>query len=104
MSGNDLSGYPPATSRTPDRPSGRGPAMPTLRPVSASFDFSGRVAVVTGGTKGIGQEIATTVLAAGAHVVVCGRSTPPSLPAADVVPRSMATAAIVRGWPGRRRI
>jgi NAD(P)-dependent dehydrogenase (short-subunit alcohol dehydrogenase family) len=51
--------------------------------VSASLDFSGRVVVVTGGTKGIGHEIATTFLAAGADVLVCGRNEPASLPSAD---------------------
>ncbi|MER6633223.1 SDR family oxidoreductase [Streptomyces sp. NPDC000987] len=46
------------------------------------LDFSDRVVVVTGGTKGIGFAIAETFLAAGAHVVVCGRSEPRALPAA----------------------
>jgi NAD(P)-dependent dehydrogenase (short-subunit alcohol dehydrogenase family) len=36
----------------------------------------GAVALVTGGAKGLGREIATTLLAAGFKVVVCGRSTP----------------------------
>jgi NAD(P)-dependent dehydrogenase (short-subunit alcohol dehydrogenase family) len=45
----------------------------------------GRVAIVTGGTRGIGAEIARTLLAAGCEVAVCGRTepSPTDLPAAD---------------------
>lgn len=48
-------------------------------------DFAGRAVLVTGGTRGIGAGIASAFLAAGADVLVCGR-TPPvdetALPAA----------------------
>ncbi|SEK70982.1 hypothetical protein SAMN04515665_104161 [Blastococcus sp. DSM 46786] len=44
--------------------------------MSTGLDFSGRTVLVTGGTKGIGREIAETFLAAGADVVVCGRTEP----------------------------
>lgn len=44
------------------------------------LSMAGKVALVTGGTKGLGRAIATTLLDAGATVVVCGRSQPSSLP------------------------
>ena len=40
------------------------------------LDFTGRVAVVTGGTRGVGRGIAAAFLSAGADVVVCGRTAP----------------------------
>ncbi len=51
--------------------------------ISNPADFTGHAVVVTGGTKGIGFTIAETFLAAGADVLVCGRSEPEALPEAD---------------------
>ena len=44
------------------------------------LDFSGKAVIVTGGGKGIGKGISECFLAAGAQVLICGRSEPDSLP------------------------
>jgi len=50
--------------------------------MSAQATFENKVVLVTGGAKGVGRGISEAFLGAGAIVLVCGRSTPDSLPAA----------------------
>jgi len=60
-----------------------------------ALDLTGRAVLVTGGARGIGRTIATRFLAAGADVVVCGRTEPESPPHADGH-RAVFVAADVR--------
>jgi NAD(P)-dependent dehydrogenase (short-subunit alcohol dehydrogenase family) len=46
------------------------------------LDFSGKVAIVTGGCRGVGRGITERFLAAGADVVICCRHEPDTMPAA----------------------
>ena len=47
-----------------------------------ALDMSGKVAIVTGGGRGVGRGIAERFLGAGADVVICGRTQPDALPEA----------------------
>ncbi len=66
------------------------------------LDFTGRTVVVTGGARGIGRGISEAFLAAGADVIVCGRTAPPdselpgALDAAGSERRAVFVAADVR--------
>lgn len=46
----------------------------TTDEVIAGVDLAGKTVVVTGATAGLGRETARALAAAGAHVVICGRS------------------------------
>jgi len=47
-------------------------------PMTDPLDMTAKVLIVTGGTKGVGRAVTTRFLAAGAHVVICGRNEPES--------------------------
>ena len=51
--------------------------------MQSPLNMSGKVVIVTGGTKGVGRGISEVFLANGATVVVCGRSEPESLPSVN---------------------
>jgi NAD(P)-dependent dehydrogenase (short-subunit alcohol dehydrogenase family) len=47
--------------------------MPLPRTINELFDLSGRSAIVTGGSRGLGQEMAEGLAEAGASVMLCAR-------------------------------
>ncbi len=66
-------------------------------PVHALFDVTGRVALVTGSSRGIGRALAGGLAAAGATVVLNGRD-----PDAVAAARSVASpAAMATGLPDK---
>src|SRR4051812_40876339 len=59
------------------------------------MSLEGRVVVITGGTRGLGRALARASVAAGAHVLVCGRT------AAEAEPGVVAIVADVTRDAGR---
>jgi NADP-dependent 3-hydroxy acid dehydrogenase YdfG len=65
--------------------------------MSTTADLSGRTAVVTGASSGIGRAIAERLGASGAHVVLGGRTEAPMKEAADHIVAAGGTAQVVTG-------
>lgn len=73
------------------------PNRPTTDEVLVGVDLSGRVAVVTGATTGLGLETARALAAAGAHVVLTGRTAEKAAAAVVTVREQMPDASVEPG-------
>ncbi|HEX2757734.1 MAG TPA: SDR family NAD(P)-dependent oxidoreductase, partial [Thermoanaerobaculia bacterium] len=64
--------------------------------MALSFSLEGKVALVTGGSQGIGESIANALGAAGAHVVVAARSEDKAAAVAQAITSSGGRAEALR--------
>jgi NAD(P)-dependent dehydrogenase (short-subunit alcohol dehydrogenase family) len=71
--------------------------------MSRALDLAGRVAIVTGGGRGVGRGITERFLEAGAEVVICGRNEPETLPG-EGGKRAIFVRADVREIPDVDRV
>ena len=67
----------------------------------ARFDLSGRTALVTGGTRGIGFSVASALAEAGARVAVMGRNAEHADAAAEAIRDAGGDAIAIAGHVGR---
>lgn len=66
----------------------------TAEGVSEDVDLSGRVALVTGGASGLGQETARVLALRGAHVVIAARDMAKGGAAVDTIQADLPTASL----------
>ncbi len=75
--------------------------MASSDPVLDAFDLTGRVAIVTGGSRGIGRAIALGYASLGAHVVVASRKAEACRAVAGEITRTGGSALAVATHVGR---
>ena len=72
--------------------------------MSDLFDLTGRVAIVTGGSKGLGREMATALAEAGADVLVAARHADEVASVADSIAASTGRRVVGPGLDRHGRV